>query len=165
MSKSNTEKGHPFLAAGTVKGGGPKTVYMLFAAAGLALVAVFVILDSRANAERQMFISQTAQALLRLQRENRPAVFSCDVVVPLDPVAGQAARLDLPAQLHYRSPFVCVVTSNRADLRCVLPHYMLQKNVSDRWVLERDAHDFKKWSLFEMHGFWWRRGPFTTISE
>jgi hypothetical protein len=149
----------------TLKSRNRKTWYTLFAASGIALVAVFAILNSRANAERQTFINQTSQALLRLQKENRPAVFSSNVVVPLDPVAGQAARFDLPAELRDRNPFVCVVTSNRVDLRCVLAHYMLQKNVSDRWVLERDANDFKKWSLFEMHGFWGRRGPFATIAE
>jgi hypothetical protein len=92
-------------------------------------------------------------------------VFLSNVALLLDPVARQVARFDLPAQLQYWNPFVCVVTSNRVDIICVLPHYMLQTNFSDRWVQERDANDFRKWSLFEMHGSWGRRGPFTTITE
>jgi hypothetical protein len=142
----------------------PRPWHLALASFGVALVALFIILDSRANADHRKFIAETSQALLRLQKENRPAVFSSNVVVSLH-LAGQVARSDLPAQLRHRNPFVCVVTSNSVDLRCILPHYMLQTDVSDRWVLERDAHDSKKWSLFEMHGFWGRRGPFTTITE
>src|SRR6266404_9653809 len=115
----------------------PRIWYLALAAFGVALVALFAILVSRASAEHRRFISETSQALLLLQKENRPAVFSSNVVVLLDPVAGQAARFNLPAQLRYRNPLVCIVTSNRVDLRCVVPHYILPTKVSDRWVLER----------------------------
>ena len=143
-----------------------KNVFIAIGVVGIVLIGLVIAAVCSANRQLHRSATSTAQALLRLHKEYRPAVFSSNIVVFVSgSLANGAPVHSLPMELQQRNPLVCVVTSNTVDVRCVIRRYMFQTNISDRWVLERDAHDIAKWSLFELHGFWGRRGPVTTIAE